>query len=76
MKKAFYITPLTLAVMAVAAVFGFQREYVVSPDGLLDLSARRRGQGVVVVSGAIMSSGAKITKTTVARSDNVVLVRV
>jgi hypothetical protein len=65
---------VTAAAIVICAV-SFKREYVVPSDGLLAVRARERGTQVIV-TGALKSSGAKITKTTLTRHRGDVLVRV
>jgi hypothetical protein len=58
-----------------AALVSFERDLVVTPIGLADLTAKRRGD-TVFVSGRLSGSGAQITKTTVQNDGSNVLVRV
>ena len=69
-----WIVLVMLAVVVVATV-GFRREYVLPADGLVDVQATT-SDGDVVVSGAIRASGGRITKTTVRRYGDELVVRV
>jgi hypothetical protein len=74
-NRIYAIALLSVATLVVVVAFSFKREYVLPATGLLELSAAENS-GVVVVSGAIRSSGAKITRITTTRFDDYVLVRV
>jgi hypothetical protein len=75
MRKRLSAYALIVVAVLTALALGFNREYVLSADGLVGVKAARRGDKLVV-SGSIRASGARITKVTTTESDGDVLIRV
>jgi len=63
------------ALLVVLPLIGFEREHVLEDGSLVDLEARQ-GNDSLVITGALLPSGAKIVKTTTTFSDGEVLLRV
>jgi hypothetical protein len=68
------ITVVVIVLIAIV-VTAFKRKYVLPSSGLVGLQAHTENNRVIV-SGSILPSGAKITKTTLERNHGAALVRV
>lgn len=74
LQKAAFTVVITALVSVIVAV-GFSREYAVTAPGLLDLKAAANDREIVV-TGILLGSGGRITRTTTTRYGDVLLVRV
>lgn len=74
-QLARYLCIVVVMTAIVVAAVSFRREYVVPPAGLVDVAVTPH-KGFVTVSAGLLSSGARVSRTSVSVRDGSALVRI